>query len=102
MNSILVESQELSYISVLENWDIAPHNLKLLGKKLGGGRFGIVKQGLLTTKEGEPQVVAVKTVKGNVTPGCGVQESQGLQLAKMKFELNNSSQCTIIPNLFPR
>ena len=37
-----------------------------------------------------------------VTPGCGIQESQGLQLAQMKFELNNSSQCTIIPNLIPR
>lgn len=29
-----------------------------------------------------------------VTPG------RGIQLAQMKFELN-SSQCTIIPNLFP-
>ena len=38
----------------------------------------------------------------SVTPGCGIQESQGLQLAQMKFELNNSSQCTIIPNLIPR
>ena len=37
-----------------------------------------------------------------LTPGCGIQESQGLQLAQIKFELNNSSQCTIIPNLFPR
>ena len=41
-------------------------------------------------------------VVGPVTPGCGIQESQGLQLAQMKFELNNSSQCTIIPNLIPR
>ena len=37
-----------------------------------------------------------------VTPGCGIQESQGLQLAQVKFELDNSSQCTIIPNLIPR
>ena len=49
---------------LLENWDIPPDNLKLLDKKLGGGQFGIVKQGLLTTGKGDPELVAVKTVKG--------------------------------------
>ena len=49
---------------LLENWDIPPDNLKLLDKKLGGGQFGIVTQGLLTTGKGDPELVAVKTVKG--------------------------------------
>ena len=49
---------------LLENWDIPPDNLKLIDKKLGGGQFGIVKQGLLTTGKGDPELVAVKTVKG--------------------------------------
>ena len=49
---------------LLENWDILPENLTLLDKKLGGGQFGIVKQGLLTTGNGDPEIVAVKTVKG--------------------------------------
>ena len=44
---------------------------------------------------------ALKADKFSVTPGCKIQESQGLQLAQIKLELNKSSQCTIIPNLFP-
>ena len=62
--NILVTTEELSYIALLGNWDIPADNLKLLGKKLGSGRFGIVKQGLLTTEDGDTQIVAVKTVKG--------------------------------------
>lgn len=49
---------------LLENWEVPRENLKLLDKKLGGGQFGIVKQGLLKTGKGDPEVVAVKTVKG--------------------------------------
>ena len=49
---------------LLEDWEIAPDNIKLLDKKLGGGQFGIVTQGLLTSGKGEPEVVAVKTLKG--------------------------------------
>ena len=54
----------LSYVAVLEDWEIAPDNLKLLDKKLGEGQFGIVRKGLLTTKKGDSEVVAVKTLKG--------------------------------------
>ena len=54
----------LSYVAVLEDWEIAQENLKLLDKKLGEGQFGIVRQGLLTTGEGHSEVVAVKTLKG--------------------------------------
>ncbi|CAB4027415.1 Fibroblast growth factor receptor 1 [Paramuricea clavata] len=54
---------ELSYIVLLEDWEIAPDNLKLLDKKLGGGQFGIVMQGLLTTTKGDSEVVAVKMLK---------------------------------------
>ena len=46
--------------------EIAPDNLKLLDKTLGEGQFGIVKQGLLTTVDGDSEVVAVKTLKGIV------------------------------------
>ena len=54
----------LAYVVVLEDWEIAPNNLKLLDKKLGEGQFGIVKQGLLKTGKGDSEVIAVKTLKG--------------------------------------
>ena len=54
----------LPYVVVLEDWEIAPNNLKLLDKKLGEGQFGIVKQGLLKTGKGDSEVIAVKTLKG--------------------------------------
>ena len=59
-----VREMTLPYVVVLEDWEIAPENLKLLDKKLGEGQFGIVRQGLLTTKNGDSEVVAVKTLKG--------------------------------------
>ena len=54
----------VSYVTVLEDWNIAPDNLILLNKKLGEGQFGIVRQGLLTTGECDSEIVAVKTLKG--------------------------------------
>ena len=54
----------LPYVVVLEDWEIAPGKLKLLDKKLGEGQFGIVRQGLLTNRKGDSEVVAVKTLKG--------------------------------------
>ena len=65
---------ELLYIVLLENWEVPLENLTLLDKKLGGGQFGIVKQGLLTTGKGDPEIVAVKTVKGMrlTTLGCKI------------------------------
>ena len=53
-----------SYVEVLEDWGITPDNFKMLDKKLGEGQFGIVRQGLLTTEKGDPEIVAVKTLKG--------------------------------------
>ena len=55
---------EISYIVLLEDWEIWPSKLKLLNKKLGGGLFGIVRQAIFTGDKGEPETVAVKTVKG--------------------------------------
>jgi hypothetical protein len=49
---------------LLEDWEIAPDDLNILDKKLGGGQFGIVMQGLLTTAKGDSEVVAVKMLKG--------------------------------------
>ena len=49
---------------LLSEWDIAPYNLTMLDKKLGEGRFGIVKQGLLKTEIKDQVTVAVKTLKG--------------------------------------
>ena len=57
-------SEELLYIVLLEDWEIASNKLKLLDKKLGEGKFGIVRMGLLTSEEGNPEAVAVKTFKG--------------------------------------
>ena len=62
--NILDLTEEISYIVLLEDWEIAPDKLQLLDKKLGGGQFGIVKQGLLTSGKGDPEAVAVKTLKG--------------------------------------
>ena len=56
--------EEISYIAILEDWEIAPSKLKLLDKKLGGGKFGIVRKGLLTSERVSPEAVAVKTLKG--------------------------------------
>ena len=56
--------ESLSYVVTLQKWEIAPNNLKLLSKKLGEGQFGIVKQGLLTTDKADPEIVAVKILKG--------------------------------------
>ena len=55
---------EISYIVLLEDWEISPSKLKLLDRKLGGGQFGIVRQAIFTGDKGEPETVAVKTVKG--------------------------------------
>ena len=65
---IFLDAQKmiLSYVEMLKDWEIAPNNLKLLDKKLGEGQFGIVIQGLLTTGEGNSEIVAVKTLKGTV------------------------------------
>ena len=61
--SIHFSEINLLYIAILEDWEIAPSKLKLLDKKLGGGKFGIVRKGLLTSETGSPEAVAVKTLK---------------------------------------
>ncbi|CAB4029237.1 Fibroblast growth factor receptor 1, partial [Paramuricea clavata] len=57
------QSENLSYVELLMDWEITPDSLKVLETTLGKGKFGIVKQGLLTTGESEPEVVAVKMLK---------------------------------------
>ncbi|XP_028419117.1 fibroblast growth factor receptor 4-like [Dendronephthya gigantea] len=59
--------ESISYIVLLESWEIAPDKLKLLDKKLGGGQFGIVKQGLLTIDKKDPEIVAVKMLKSGAS-----------------------------------
>ena len=51
-------------MALLEGWEISPSKLKLLDKKLGEGKFGIVRKGLLTSEIGSREAVAVKTLKG--------------------------------------
>ena len=65
-NSILEsdEQEELSYVVLLKDWEISPSRLKLTDKKLGSGLFGIVKQGLYTSKNSTSEIVAVKMLKG--------------------------------------
>ncbi len=48
----------------MDDWEIEKHNLTILDKKLGGGHFGVVKEGEYKTKENDNLVVAVKMLKG--------------------------------------
>ena len=59
------EQEELSYVELLKDWEISPTHLKLTDKKLGSGQFGIVKQGLYTSKNSTSEIVAVKMLKGD-------------------------------------
>jgi hypothetical protein len=54
----------ISYICVLDDWEIEKDNITILDKKLGGGYFGVVKKGLYKEKENDSVVVAVKMLKG--------------------------------------
>ena len=58
----------MSYICVLDDWEIVKDNLTILDKKLGGGYFGVVKKGIYKQKENDSdvdgQIVAVKMLKG--------------------------------------
>jgi hypothetical protein len=90
MDSISLDfPEEISYIVLLEDWEIAADQLKLLDKKLGGGQFGIVRQGLLTSGKGDPEVVAVKTLRGN-TERCNDINT-----------VTNILNITIIENILP-
>ena len=60
----VLESEEISYIVLLDDWEILRDNLTILEKKLGGGQFGIVKQGLFSKDKNESEIVAVKMLKG--------------------------------------
>ncbi|XP_028416160.1 tyrosine-protein kinase receptor Tie-1-like [Dendronephthya gigantea] len=59
---------EISYITILKDWEICPDRLQILDETLGSGQFGIVKQGLYTSllEEGHKKV-AVKMLKENAT-----------------------------------
>lgn len=54
----------MSYICVLDDWEIKKDDLTILNKKLGGGCFGVVKKGLYKKKENDSEFVAVKMLKG--------------------------------------
>ena len=69
--------EEILYIAILKDWEIMPSKLKLLDKKLGGGKFGIVRKGLLTNETGSPEAVAVKALK------CAKKTSKSLILRKL-------------------
>ncbi|XP_028409545.1 uncharacterized protein LOC114532167 [Dendronephthya gigantea] len=72
-NPILQETNEalpleISYVSILKDWQISPSCLKILSKSLGSGHFGIVRQGLYTPSAGSaPEYVAVKMMKDIAT-----------------------------------
>ena len=86
-NAIILDlPEEVSYIVLLEDWEIAPDKLTILDKKLGGGQFGIVRQGLLTTGKGDPEVVAVKTLKGKEKV-INYETNGGIPLAKRNCKL---------------
>lgn len=61
---VLDNPEEVSYIVLLDDWEILRENIIILEKKLGGGQFGIVKQGLYSSGKNEPELVAVKMLKG--------------------------------------
>ena len=54
----------MSYICVLDDWEIKKEHLTILDRKLGGGYFGVVKKGIYKEKESNSLVVAVKMLKG--------------------------------------
>ncbi|CAB4029262.1 Fibroblast growth factor receptor 1 [Paramuricea clavata] len=83
------QSEDLSYVTLLMDWEITADNLNVLEKNLGKGKFGIVKQGLLTTAEGDPEVVAVKMLKD------GASESD---LSDLLSELNILKEINKIPH----
>ncbi|XP_028394324.1 ephrin type-B receptor 1-B-like isoform X2 [Dendronephthya gigantea] len=58
---------EVVYVHVLKDWEISPNDLKVLDKNLGAGQFGVVKQGLYTPQNGEPEKVAIKMLKENAS-----------------------------------
>ncbi|CAB4022081.1 Angiopoietin-1 receptor, partial [Paramuricea clavata] len=61
-------TEDVSYVVLLEDWDILPNKLNVLDRTLGAGKFGIVKHGLYTPSENDyPMDVAVKMLKENAT-----------------------------------
>ncbi|XP_028409527.1 fibroblast growth factor receptor-like [Dendronephthya gigantea] len=58
---------EISYITILKDWEICPDRLQILDETLGSGQFGIVKLGLYTSLLEGHNKVAVKMLKENAT-----------------------------------
>jgi hypothetical protein len=58
------ETEEISYVVLLKDWESSPSQLKIQDRSLGAGQFGIVKQGFYTPEKGDPETVAVKMLKG--------------------------------------
>ena len=63
--NVLCTEERLSHVDILEDWKISPRDLKVMDKNLGAGQFGVVKQGLYTPQNGDPENVAIKMLKGN-------------------------------------
>ena len=58
-------SEPISYVKMLDDWEILPKHLQVLKETLGSGQFGIVKKGFYTPfEEEDPNLVAVKMLKG--------------------------------------
>ena len=60
----LILENIISYICVLDDWEIKKDHLTILDRKLGGGYFGIVKKGIYKETGNDSLVVAVKMLKG--------------------------------------
>ncbi|XP_028394194.1 angiopoietin-1 receptor-like isoform X2 [Dendronephthya gigantea] len=63
--NIVAESH--TRVDILKDWEISPNDLKVLDKNLGAGQFGVVKQGLYTPKNSDPEKVAIKMLRENAT-----------------------------------
>ena len=70
------QSEELSYVTLLKDWQITPSRLKVLNKTLGAGQFGSVKLGLYYSGSGDdPKHVAVKMLKGTKLSGSNIKKA---------------------------
>ncbi|XP_028411985.1 tyrosine-protein kinase receptor Tie-1-like [Dendronephthya gigantea] len=59
-----LQPEEISYVTLLKDWEISPNHLHIMEKTLGAGQFGIVKQASYTAPgHDNPELVAVKMLK---------------------------------------
>ncbi|XP_028411984.1 tyrosine-protein kinase receptor Tie-1-like [Dendronephthya gigantea] len=59
-----LQPEEISYVTLLIDWEISPNHLHIMEKTLGAGQFGIVKQASYAAPgHDNPELVAVKMLK---------------------------------------